>query len=124
LGRRLPEVQSSKIHQEVVGEMTKSNRFLLTGAAVAGLLAGTSASIQASNLFPGGKASTSAQDTEKKADKAVKEKHSCEGKNSCKGKGGCKSSDNGCKGKNSCKGKGGCNTKGSCKGQSEEKKPS
>ncbi len=53
--------------------MTKSNRFLLTGAAVAGLLAGTSASIQASNLAPGGKASASAQDTEK----------------SCKGKGGC-----------------------------------
>ena len=41
--------------------MTKSNRFLLTGAAVAGLLAGTSASIQASNLIPGGKASASAQ---------------------------------------------------------------
>ena len=103
--------------------MTKSNRFLLTGAAVAGLLAGTGASIRASNLLPGAKASATAQDTDKKADKSTKDKHSCEGKNSCKGKGGCKSSDNGCKGKNSCKGKGGCNTKGSCKGQ-EEKKPS
>jgi hypothetical protein len=109
----LPEVQSSKIHQEVVGEMTKSNKFLLTGAAVAGLLAGTSASIQASNLIPGAKASASAQDTEKKSDKKVKEKHACKGQNSCKGKGGCKSSDNGCKGKNSCKGKGGCATDGS-----------
>jgi hypothetical protein len=103
--------------------MTKSNRYLLTGAAVAGLLAGTSASIQASNLFPGGKASTSSQDTEKKADKATKEKHACKGQNSCKGKGGCKSSDNGCKGKNSCKGKGGCATDGS-KMPAEEKKPS
>jgi hypothetical protein len=105
-----------------LGKMTKSNRFLLTGAAIAGLLAGTSA-VQASNLLPGGKASASAQDTEKKSDKKTKEKHSCEGKNSCKGKGGCKSGDNGCKGKNSCQGKGGCNTKGSCKGQSQEKKP-
>jgi hypothetical protein len=119
----MPEVQSNKIHQEVVGEMTKSNRFLLTGAAVAGLLAGTSASIQASNLFPGGKASTSARDTDEKATKAVKEKHACKGQNSCKGKGGCKASDNGCKGKNSCKGKGGCATDGS-KMPAEEKKPS
>jgi len=91
--------------------MTKSNRFLLTGAALAGLLAGTGASIKASNLA--GHASTTAQDDTKKADKKVKEKHACKGQNSCKGKGGCKSSDNGCKGKNSCKGKGGCATDGS-----------
>ena len=95
--------------------MTKSNRLLLTGAAVAGLLAGTSASIQASNLLPGAKASASAQDTEKKSDKKVKEKHACKGQNSCKGKGGCKSSDNG------CKGKGGCATDGS---KMPEEKPS
>src|ERR1700726_2288645 len=88
--------------------MTKSNKFLIAGAALAGLLAGT-ASIQASNLTPSGKASASAQD----ADKKVKEKHACKGQNSCKGKGGCKASDNGCKGKNSCKGKGGCATDGS-----------
>ncbi len=94
--------------------MTKSNRFLLTGAALAGLLAGTGASIKASNLVPGGKASASAtaQD-DTKAAKPAKEKHACKGQNSCKGKGGCKSSDNGCKGKNSCKGKGGCATDGS-----------
>ena len=92
--------------------MTKSNRFLLTGAAIAGLLAGTSASIKASNLAPGGKASAAAAQDEKKSDK-VKEKHACKGQNSCKGKGGCKSSENGCKGKNSCKGKGGCATDGS-----------
>jgi hypothetical protein len=93
--------------------MTKSNRFLLTGAAVAGLLAGTGASLHASSLNPAGKSSVAAQDEDKKADKKVKEKHACKGQNSCKGKGGCKSSDNGCKGKNSCKGKGGCATDGS-----------
>jgi hypothetical protein len=92
--------------------MTKSNKFLLTGAAIAGLLAGTSATVKASNLAPGGKASASAQDESKPAP-AAKEKHACKGQNSCKGKGGCKSSDNGCKGKNSCKGKGGCATDGS-----------
>jgi hypothetical protein len=102
--------------------MTKSNKFLITGAAIAGLLAGTGASIQASNLLNGGKASATAQDTDKKADSADKEKHACKGKNSCKGKGGCKSSDNGCKAKNSCKGKGGCATDGSK--MPDDKKPS
>src|ERR1700730_15257238 len=92
--------------------MTKSNKYLLTGAALAGLLAGTGASIQASNLVPGAKASATAQD-DAKAEKKVKEKPACKGQNSCKGKGGCKASDNGCKGKNSCKGKGGCATDGS-----------
>jgi hypothetical protein len=95
----------------VFQDMTKSNKFLITGAAVAGLLAGTSASIKASNLLPGMKASVAAQDDT--STKKVKEKHACKGQNSCKGKGGCKSSDNGCKGKNSCKGKGGCATDGS-----------
>jgi hypothetical protein len=98
---------------EAEKEMTKTNKFLITGAAVAGLLAGTGASIQASNLLNGGKASATAQDTDKKPDSTDKEKHACKGKNSCKGKGGCKSSDNGCKAKNSCKGKGGCATDGS-----------
>lgn len=89
--------------------MTKSHKLLITGAAIAGLLAGTAPVIKASSLS--GKASATAQDTDK--DKKVKEKHACKGQNSCKGKGGCKSSDNGCKGKNSCKGKGGCATDGS-----------
>jgi hypothetical protein len=93
--------------------MTKSNKLLLTGAALAGLLAGTGASIKASNLVPGAKASATAQGDDTKADKKVKEKHACKGQNSCKGKGGCKSGDNGCKSKNSCKGKGGCATDGS-----------
>ena len=57
--------------------MTKTNKFLITGAAIAGLLAGTGASIQASNLLNGGKASATAQDTDQKADKTVKEKHAC-----------------------------------------------
>ena len=59
--------------------MTKSNKFLLTGAAVAGLLAGTGASIKASNLLPGLKSAATAQDTDKPAatDKKVKEKHAC-----------------------------------------------
>ena len=104
--------------------MTKSNRYLIAGAAIAGLLAGTGARIQASNLLPSVKSSFSAQDqgADKKSDKKAKEKHACKGQNSCKGKGGCKSSDNGCKGKNSCKGKGGCATDGS-KPPAEEKKP-
>ena len=99
--------------------MTKTNKFLITGAAIAGLLAGTGVSVQASNLLSGAKASASAQDS---TTKPVKEKHACKGQNSCKGKGGCKSSDNGCKAKNSCKGKGGCATDGSK--MPDEKKPS
>ena len=73
--------------------MTKSNKYLIAGAAIAGLLAGTGARIQASNLLPGVKSSFSAQDQsadDKAADKkASKDKHACQGKNSCKGKGGC-----------------------------------
>jgi hypothetical protein len=91
--------------------MTKSTKALMASAALAGLLAGTSVPIQASNLLSGAKSFNSAQDQTK--DQKAKEKHACKGQNSCKGKGGCKSGDNGCKGKNSCKGKGGCATDGS-----------
>jgi len=94
--------------------MTKTTKALITSAAIAGLLAGTGAAVQASTVLTSAKASFSApQDTDKKADSKVKEKHACKGQNSCKGKGGCKAGDNGCKGKNSCKGKGGCATDGS-----------
>jgi hypothetical protein len=94
--------------------MTKTTKALIASAAVAGLLAGTSATVRASNLLSSAKSSfSSPQDTDKKSDTKVKEKHACKGQNSCKGKGGCKSGDNGCKGKNSCKGKGGCATDGS-----------
>jgi hypothetical protein len=94
-------------------KMTKTTKAMLTGAALAGLFAGTGASVKASTLLPSLKTSFSAQDQDQKSDKQVKEKHACKGQNSCKGKGGCKASDNGCKGKNSCKGKGGCATDGS-----------
>jgi hypothetical protein len=95
--------------------MTKTTKALLAGAAFAGLVAGTGATVKASTLLPSLKTSFSAQgqDQDKKDDKQDKEKHACKGHNSCKGKGGCKSSDNGCHGKNSCKGKGGCATDGS-----------
>lgn len=94
--------------------MTKSKKVLMASAALAGLLAGTGATVNASNLLPGLKSSLSAQDKDKdqKADKGkkdkVKEKHACKGQNSCKGKGGCGST----KGKNDCKGKGECRTDG------------
>jgi hypothetical protein len=93
--------------------MTKSKKALVAGAALAGLLAGTAGTIQASNTLSGVRASLLGQDQGQDSGKTVKEKHGCKGQNSCKGKGGCKSSDNGCKGKNSCKGKGGCATDGS-----------
>ena len=107
--------------------MTKSNKMFLAGAALAGLLAGTSPSVQASTLLPSLNSSASAQSQgfngqdQKDNKDQPKEKHACKGKNSCKGKGGCKSSDNGCNGKNSCKGKGGCATDGSK--MPDEKKP-
>jgi hypothetical protein len=93
--------------------MTKTTKALIASAAFAGLLAGTSAPVQAStssSANPSFSAAAAAgrQDTTKKP-----EKHACKGQNSCKGNGGCKSGDNGCKGKNSCKGKGGCATDGS-----------
>ena len=89
--------------------MTKSVKLAIAGAALAGMVAGTSASLFAQD----NSGSTSTDKTTKKAGKHVKEKHACKGQNSCKGKGGCKTGDNGCKGKNSCKGKGGCATDGS-----------
>jgi hypothetical protein len=92
--------------------MTNSMKVMLAGAALAGMLTGTSAKLnaQTSSQNNAGIRAVSMQDnggTDKK------EKHACKGQNSCKGKGGCKSSDNGCKGKNDCKGKGGCATDGS-----------
>jgi hypothetical protein len=96
--------------------MSNTKKTLIIGAALAGLLAGSSA-VQASTLLAGVKSGFNAATQDKDAatsDKAKdpKDRHSCKGQNSCKGKGGCKSSDNGCKGQNSCKGKGGCRTDG------------
>ena len=99
--------------------MPKTTNAMLAGAALAGLIAGSGAGVNASTRLPSLKTSFSAQDQgqdkDKKDDKQVKEKHACKGQNSCKGKGGCKAGDNGCNGKNSCKGKGGCATDGSKK---------
>jgi hypothetical protein len=99
--------------------MSTSMKALLAGAALAGLMTGASAKLNAQTLGQNnaGIRAVSMQDdggTNKK-DKDKTEKHACKGQNSCKGKGGCKSSDNGCKGKNDCKGKGGCATDGSKK---------
>ena len=58
--------------------MTKSNKYLLAGAAIAGLLAGTATTVKAASFA--GKAA--AQDDASKADKKVKEKHACKGQNS------------------------------------------
>jgi hypothetical protein len=96
--------------------MNNSLKGLLAGAALAGLLTGTSAKLQAQSLDQKsgfGVKSFAQDDTDKKDKKNKKDKHACKGQNSCKGKGGCKSGDNGCKGKNSCKGHGGCATDGS-----------
>ena len=99
--------------------MSNSMKALLAGAALAGLMTGASAKLNAQTLGQnqgnaGIKAVSMSDDggTDKK-DKDKTEKHAYKGQNSCKGKGGCKASDNGCKGKNSCKGKGGCATDGS-----------
>ncbi|MDE3105193.1 MAG: hypothetical protein KGK08_08445 [Acidobacteriota bacterium] len=90
--------------------MTKSMKALMLGAAVTGLLGGSTVQLHAATTQTsvnalGQTAYAVATDS--------KDKHACKGQNSCKGKGGCKSSDNGCKAKNSCKGKGGCATDGS-----------
>ncbi len=81
-----------------------SNKTLIAGAAIAGLLSGTTAAFAVGAKAPAADAGTSILTM------ADKGQHTCKGKNACKGEGGCKSGDNGCRGKNSCKGKGGCNT--------------
>ena len=92
--------------------MSNSMKALLAGAALAGLMAGTTAKLQAQTSDQShGKAGIRLVSSNSDQDKT--EKHACKGQNSCKGKGGCKAGDNGCKGKNSCKGKGGCATDGS-----------
>jgi hypothetical protein len=85
-----------------------TNKTLLAGAAIAGILTnGVISTASAASVSQSSKVSFSAGTmVEKKG-----ETHECKGHNSCKGKGGCKSGDNGCAGKNSCKGKGGCGMK-------------
>jgi len=86
---------------------------LALAAAVAGLLGGTSARLNAQTPQRDGSAFNAGVPVLAHGFASHVAKHSCKGKNDCKGQGGCKSSDNGCKGKNSCKGKGGCATDGS-----------
>jgi hypothetical protein len=93
--------------------MIKTTKALISGAAVAGLLAGTGAAVHASTVANTAKAAFSELSQDKQDSTKKPERHACKGQNSCKGNGGCKSGDNGCKGKNSCKGKGGCATDGS-----------
>ena len=79
---------------------------LLLPAAVAGMLAGFTASCTAKSEE---KPASGAPAAEKAAtDTAAAAKHACKGMNACKGQCGCSSGDAGCAGKNSCKGKGGC----------------
>ena len=80
--------------------MNRTTKALLLGLAVAGLTAGTSARVHASDALTGNAGSL--------LQVIDADSNTCKGQNTCKGKGGCKGSDNGCKGKNSCKGKGGC----------------
>ena len=65
--------------------MTKSKKALVAGAALAGLLAGTGTTIQASNLLSGTHFAARGPEP---GDSKVKEKHACKGQNSCKGQGG------------------------------------
>jgi hypothetical protein len=95
---------------------------LVLSAAIAGLLGGTMARLNAgvASGNAGSKMSAAGQFAGSSLE-AKKEKHACKGQNSCKGKGGCKTSDAGCKGKNTCKGKGGCATDGSKKADTTKK---
>jgi hypothetical protein len=88
-----------------------TTQVLLAGAAMAGLLGGSTLRAQAATET--GSNSTLKAYAGVLADDSSTAKHGCKGQNSCKGQGGCSSSDNGCKSKNSCKGKGGCATDGS-----------
>ncbi len=86
----------------------KPSKALIAGAAIAGLLAGSSA-VRTYAASTSSSTGVSLQTM----DDAQKAKHACKGQNECKGQGGCKTVNNDCKGKNSCKGKGGCATDGS-----------
>ncbi len=90
----------------------KTNKNIIAGAAIAGMLSGGFAFGSTHSTPTGSQTSTakngSAFAAGIQAEEDKGETHDCKGKNGCKGKGGCKSGDNGCAGKNSCKGKGGC----------------
>lgn len=92
--------------------MTNSAKSLALAAAVAGLLGGTTARLNAQPVSEHGAPAVSqhaqagvllVQDSTPQP-----AKHSCKGKNDCKGQGGGPDA-----GKNACKGQGGCATDGS-----------
>ena len=94
---------------------TSTAHHLALAAAVAGLLGGTSARLNAQTAQNGGTSPASASASagvlvlaHGQTDGTAK--HSCKGKNDCKGQGG---GDAKHAGKNSCKGKGACATDGS-----------
>jgi hypothetical protein len=69
--------------------MTKSMKALMLGAAVTGLLGGSTAQLHAatsSNASVSALGQSSYASTMMATDK---DKHACKGQNSCKGKGGC-----------------------------------
>jgi hypothetical protein len=85
-----------------------TTKTLIAGAAIAGLIGGSTIRLQAATSDFGSAVTASAGQLADSSEKG--DTHACAGENDCKGRGGCKSSDNGCKGKNTCKGKGGCAT--------------
>ncbi|MEK7951322.1 hypothetical protein [Luteolibacter soli] len=86
----------------------KTNKNIIAGAAIAGILSGGYAFAAKPSVPTGSHKDGSAFSAGVQAADEKGETHDCKGQNSCKGKGGCKGGDNGCAGKNSCKGKGGC----------------
>jgi hypothetical protein len=107
--------QDAKSIRKRSKKMSNSMKAMLAGAALAGLLTGSSAKLQAqtTNQDNAGIRAVSMQDnggTDAKTDKDKLPKHACKGQNDCKGQGG---GDKKHAGKNDCKGKGGCATDGS-----------
>jgi hypothetical protein len=98
----------AKPNRKVYLTMKNTTQSLALAAAIAGLLGGTTARLNAQPTPNGAPAASAgvlfAQDAPAPA------KHSCKGKNDCKGQGG---GDKKHAGKNSCKGKGACATDGS-----------
>jgi hypothetical protein len=119
--------QDAKSIRKRSKKMSNSMKAMLAGAALAGLLTGTSAKLQAQttnqNQNNAGIRAVSMQDnggTDTKTDKDKLPKHACKGQNDCKGQGG---GDKKHAGKNDCKGKGGCATDGSKPPKDDKPKP-
>jgi hypothetical protein len=90
--------------------MNNSTKSLVLAAAVAGLLGGTTARLNAQPLSHTSSSALAQDQAGTKSTTPDLPKHSCKGKNDCKGQGG---GDAKHAGKNSCTGKGACATDGS-----------